>query len=113
MTLAIVQLLSSINLFRAEPIATSCAIVSRWLSRASEDAEQRTFELTNQGEQFLVSSTGLRHVNIELDLVSPLGPAVRRSARGMTRAQSSGNEVLNRKYTLSIELERGILGDCA
>ena len=72
----------------------------------------RTFELDTGSELFLVNSTELRHVNIELDLVPPLEPAVRRSSRGMTRAQSSGGRVLNRKYTLPIELEQAILGDC-
>ena len=103
---------SCLALANAESTAPDCAIVSRWLTRASEDAEQRTFELDTGSELFLVNSTELRHVNIELDLVPPLEPAVRRSSRGMTRAQSSGGRVLNRKYTLPIELEQAILGDC-
>ena len=108
------QVESCLAVANAGPTTTDCAIVSRWLSRVSEDAEQRTFELNNSSEMFLVNSTELRHVNIELDLVPPLGPAVtvRRSSRGMTRAQSSGGRVLDKKYTLPIELEQAILGDC-
>lgn len=103
---------SCLALANAEPTAPDCAIVSRWLTRASEDAEQRTFELDTSSELFLVNSTELRYVNVELDLVPPLEPAVRRSSRGMTRAQSSGSRFLNRKYNLPIELEQAILEDC-
>ena len=41
-----------------------CAVAIRWLTRASEDAEQRTFELDTDSELFLVNSTELRHVSL-------------------------------------------------
>ena len=86
-----------------------CAIAVQWLARAAEDPEQRTFELVEGGEQFVINSTELRFSGVSLELVPPMGPAVRRSSRGMTRAQSSGHQVLTRKYVLPIESEQAIL----
>lgn len=83
----------------------------RWLSRVDEDPEQRTFELDGSGEEFLINSTELRHSNVDLELVPPMQPALRRSSRAMTRAQSSGGQVLDRKYVLPIESEQAILND--
>ena len=87
------------------------AIAVRWLARLAEDPEQRTFELTGEEEQFVINSTELRYVNVALDLVPPIVAPVRRSNRGLTRAQSSGNQVLKRKYVLPIESEQAILDD--
>ena len=87
------------------------AIAVQWLARVAEDPEQRIFELVEGGEHFLINSTELRFGGVGLELVPPLGPAVRRSSRGLTRAQSSGGRVLPRKYVLPIESEQAIL-DC-
>ena len=87
------------------------AIAVRWLARLAEDPEQRTFELTGEEEQFVINSTELRYVNVSLDLVPPVNAPTRRSSRGLTRAQSSGYQVLKRKYILPIESEQAILND--
>ena len=87
------------------------AIAVRWLARLAEDPEQRTFEFTGEEEQFVINSTELRYVNVALDMVPPIAAPVRRSNRGLTRAQSSSNQVLRRKYVLPIESEQAILND--
>ena len=87
------------------------AIAVMWLARLAEDPEQRTFELTGEEEQFVINSTELRYVNVSLDLVPPVNAPTRRSSRGLTRAQSSGYQVLKRKYILPIESEQAILND--
>lgn len=40
------------------------AIAVRWFDRLSEDAQQRTFELGPNSEQFVVNSTELRWTNL-------------------------------------------------
>lgn len=87
------------------------AIAVQWLALAAEDPEQRTFELAEGGEQFLINSTELRHSGISLDLVPPAGPTGRQSSRALTRAQSVGHRVLTRKYVLPILSEQAILND--
>lgn len=88
------------------------AVAVRWLTRLDEDPEQRTFELDPGSEIFTINSTELRWNNIELDRVLPAEPQVRRSSRGMTRAQSNQGIVLPSKYTIPVEAEQAILNDC-
>jgi hypothetical protein len=88
------------------------AIAVQWLKRLDEDPQQRTFEVDTSAKQYVINSTELRFTDVELELVPPIGPAVRRSGRGMTRAQSSGGRVLNRQYVIPIEIEQTILNTC-
>jgi hypothetical protein len=88
------------------------AIAVRWLGRLAEDPQQRTFELAPESEEFIINSTELRFKDVELELVPPLGPVVRRSARPMSKAQSSKGRVLNRKYVIPAETEQAILNEC-
>ena len=78
------------------------AVAMRWLTRLDEDLdpEQRTFELDPCSQIFTINSSELRWNNIELDRVLPAEPQVRRSGRGMTRAQSNRGIVLPNKYTI-------------
>lgn len=80
------------------------AIAVRWLTRLAEDPQQRTFELDTSSEQFIINSTELRFSELELDKheVQPITPVVRRSNRGMTKAQSHQGKVLNKKYVVPI-----------
>ena len=77
-----------------------------------EDPEQRTFELDPSSKQFTINSTELRFSKLDLDKVDPILPAVRRSNRGMTKAQSCRGEILNKKYVVPIETEQAILQSC-
>jgi hypothetical protein len=88
------------------------AIVVQWLSRLAEDPAQRTFEVNPEAREFIINSTELRYSSVELDLVVPTGPALRRSSRAVTQAQSSHGQVLHRKYIISIETEQAILQRC-
>jgi hypothetical protein len=87
------------------------AISVRWLERASEDSQQRTFELQDNGEDGLsvVNSTELRYINIEMEQVAPVGAPPRRSNRsGVLRA----NPTRPIKFVLPVESEQIILQDC-
>ena len=60
------------------------------------------------------NSTKLRFSELELDKheVQPITPIVRRSNRGMTKAQSYQGKVLNKKYVIPIKTEQAILKYC-
>ena len=87
-----------------------CAIAVRWLQRLSEDPEQRTFEyhVNDTAEVSVLNSTELRHTNIELELVPPMGATLRRSNRSVPRGHTAGS----RKYSLPVAIEQAILNDC-
>jgi hypothetical protein len=88
------------------------AIAVQWLIRLDEDPQHRTFEVDNDAPQYIINSTELRYANVELELVPPIGTPLRRSSRGMTRAQSSGGRVLCRQYVIPFETEQAILQEC-
>ena len=84
------------------------AISVKWLSRLAEDPEQRTFELDHTSvEQFVINSTELRLSNLELDKVSPLGPAPRRQLRASTR-NNTNSRVTKEKFTHRPAHPRGL-----
>ena len=87
------------------------AIAVRWLCRASEDSQLRTFELNKSKPKVVMNSTELRWSNIELNEVRPLRPAVRRSPRAGARAQGEGQQVMQ-QYKLPVETEQAILQEC-
>ena len=87
------------------------AIAVRWLGRASEDSQLRTFELDKTSAQVVINSTELRWSDIELLRVRPLGPAPHRSSRKATKTQSGG-EQRPLRYELPVEIEQAILQEC-
>jgi hypothetical protein len=88
------------------------AIAVQWLTRLTEDPQHRTFEIVPEAAKFVINSTELRYTDVELELVPPIGPVVRRSGRAMTKAQSTNGKTLNRKYTIPVETEQAILSNC-
>ena len=83
-----------------------CAIALRWLSRVSEDSEQRTFEDDDTAPQITLNSTELRHVTVELTAVKQ---AQRRSPRAAARAAQHQPP---KRYELAVEAEQAILNSC-
>ena len=73
---------------------------------------QTSFEVDPDAREFIINSTELRYANVELELVPPIGSALRRSSRAMARAQSSHGHVLCRKYVIPNETEQAILQCC-
>ena len=89
------------------------AIAVRWLNRAEDGEQQRTFNLcSTNSTQFVINSTELRHSCFELDKVAPLGPIPRRSARSSTQASSkaraAGRNPIT-QYVLPVQIEQFIL----
>ena len=83
-----------------------CTIAVRWLGRAAEDAQLRTFELDESAPQVVINSTELRWSNIELVRVPPVGVALRRSSRNAASTR------LLKQYQLPVASEQAILQEC-
>jgi hypothetical protein len=85
------------------------------LDRLTEDPEQRTFEMNNDSsEEFVINCTELRWSDFEMDLVTPVGVAPRKTVRRSPRARGSCTPtiVTNKKYILPIDIEQHILESC-
>lgn len=79
------------------------------LNRLSEDPEQRTFELNHACvEQFIINSTELRLLNLEIDKILPIGAAPRRQVRASTR-NGTNRRVTIEKFVIPIQTEQHIM----